>query len=264
MRMDSHLNVRHRSALGQRGQAVAEALVALFALAALWLASSWLARVQDLALNLDHATRYRAFLSARHSGLEGGTDVNERFFYDASDQWSTLKGDAVLASRYAPVDWAVLSGHPVPEQARIGGDAPAASRLRHEWRIGDAGLVRARAALSPYVPAASLDHDLTAEGAYPPGLLRAGFFDAMWPRIQRHTAIAVGAGHSASDEAAASRVALSAYAWGEPAERSYRLGQRVASAASGVDAAWNRAAPLFDWLQPWAGDLPSRHVSTAP
>ena len=65
---------------------------------------------------------------------------------------------------------------------------------------------------------------------------------------------------SASDLSVHQRSGSSDLAWREAAEASYESGQKVAEIVAPVDAAWNRPNPIFDWLNPWEGQLPGHHL----
>lgn len=80
--------------------------------------------------------------------------------------------------------------------------------------------------------------------------------------IQRHTSILTGVAHSSSDLNAHKRTAQSELAWLEATTASYESGNKVADIAGPVDSAWSRSEPVFDWLTPWAGQLPGHHLET--
>lgn len=204
----------------QAGQAMAEALLAVPLLAALW---AGIAHVGDLA----HAGVRAADLARHHAFL--------------------------AAARVDPLRPAAL--HPV--QAREGeridtvrlavrsemsGATPGeghARMLRHEWLAQDPGLLRARVSVAPR-PA-----------------WRAG--TALKPPqrpLSRYTVVATGAAHSSGDAQAQDRIALSPTGWGEAAALSRQHGMRVAQTMRRVDGPWRRAAPDFDWLRPWQGVVP--------
>ncbi|MGA0584480.1 MAG: TadE family protein, partial [Castellaniella sp.] len=126
----------------QGGQALVETLVVLVALGSLWLGIAWLGRLQDVGLQLAHASRRAAFAHA-HQGLapevlEPGGDG----YLDApGHRWRTRRDQGFLAEP-ARLDVEPL-GAMTGRQA--GEPEAAASDLHRELRLGDPRVWRASA-----------------------------------------------------------------------------------------------------------------------
>ncbi|SHG73860.1 hypothetical protein [Pollutimonas bauzanensis] len=243
---------RPAAATPQLGQALMEGMVALMALLSLWVGLSWLARLQDMALQAAHASRYAAFAFTRNPQADTEGDVRRHYFSGPAHQWSDRRGQRLLGDGLAEVALRYDSGAALAAQAQAGGAAPYAQSLRQGWRIEDTGILAGHVAVAPWPglppgPAASPSAGLN-------------YFDSQRLVLRRHTAILAGAGHAPDDAAAQQLLAGSALAWGKSADASYALGAQVAAAMVRVDAAWNRSAPVFDWLAPWAGRVPDPHL----
>jgi len=223
----------------QRGQALAESLVAFIAIIALWHAVAWLARVQDLALQASHAARFGAFAAARDPALRTSDAPDMQFFMGQQRQWTDTKGQGLLAFAYDAPTLKIESGRALPQAAQPGLDHDESQTLRDQWGVSDPGVVVAGLTLRP-------------------ADVQMG-----WPRLHRELAIAVDAGHAGSDIDAARRIRLSALGWSKAVNTSVQLGKQVTSGAKGVDAAWGRALPDFDWLTPWTTDVPAHVVRSA-
>ena len=232
------------------GQALVEGLVVVAAMAALFVAIPWLGRLQDLALQAAHASRYAAFSLARDPDLRPAESIRRHYFFGSSHQWRSLAGQRLVAQ-----DWQArlaVAPHTVPATALPGGVDSDASALRGGLALDQWGILEARVQVSfPESP------------AFPPSTVEAGRHFARWryPSLSRHTAILVDAGHAASDQLAQQRVAESGPGWGNAAAVSYSLGRRISNAVAPSDRGWGRDAPTFDWLAPWAGWLPSHHLA---
>jgi len=237
----------------QAGQALAEALVAFSALLLVWAAIAWLCRFQAIALQATHASRYIAFAEAR--GAPVSAEMVQRHFFGTSlHRWADRKGKLLFSDPGAHVRLGVERGPQLEAHAQPGQDAAYAATLRSQWQLADAGIVDARVAIElPGMLGA-------AQGG------KAGFmsalrdFDQAYPKLVRHTSIATAAGHASDDDSVQQRVAGSALAWNEPAQRAYGLGRRISSLMNPVDAGWSRPRPTFDWLGDWAGQVPGRHL----
>lgn len=240
----------------QSGQALVEALISMLILIVLWVGVGWLGRIQDLALHASHAARYSAFTATRHNTDTPEVPVFSGFFHHSGNRWMDLRGQALQASIYPSVELVFNRHAPLSTDLQIGGSNPGTAQLRADWETADKGVLTAEVHLIPTV--------LLSTGQSDTSLLRLGQFEVAYPHVRRHTAIMTGAGHSSSDLAAADRIANSALAWSEPVNQSYRLGRRVASVASQIDQAWNRPAPVFDWLHPWSEYVPQHHLRSLP
>lgn len=240
----------------QAGQAIAEGLLAMGLLAALGTAIVWLGQMQDIGLAARHAGAYAAFAAAR--GHFSADETRTSFFSGPAHRWMSLQGRLLLEQLERDVAVQLAPRDTLAGGAQPGGPPPAAGALRDAWGMED-GLLRAQVAAAPqYIrfPATRPINGVSDEDATQRKM--DGFV------LRRHTSILTGAGHASGDDAAQARLAASALAWGRDAGGSYRLGRSVHALMEGVDAAWARPAPLFDWLSPWSGHVPGRHLRSAP
>jgi hypothetical protein len=116
-----------------------------------------------------------------------------------------------------------------------GGSVPA---LLKEWKIGDDGLVVARAGAVGMITQVHLP-------AWAPS-----------PAIVRDTYMHGGTGHGQSDAQIQLHTGSSPTAWSAAAAHSAELVHQVSATTRPVDAPWRRPAPDSDWLTHWAGFVP--------
>lgn len=237
---------------GQRGQAAIEALVCLLALGVLWAGVAWLGRVQDLALQASHASRYAAFSATRSDQGPSPKGIRQGTFDGQANQWSDRHGRALQHSVYQDLRINVHRSDKFLPDVHAGATDPRVVQLRDELLNIDQRIVSAQVDL---VPSNEIS-PFGGEGT----LLKLGQLDRAYPHIRRQTSILTGSGHSSGDRSAADRIASSSLAWASIADRSYRLGRRVSSVASRVDSGWSRPVPDFDWLHPWAEYVPPHHL----
>jgi hypothetical protein len=227
----------------QGGQALAEALVILVVLGSLWVGIAWLGRLQDVGLQLAHASRRAAFAHA-HQGLppqalEPGGDG----YLDAAGQrWRTRQGQDFLAGavHLRLRSMGVLHG-PQP-----GDPVTGASAMRQELQLGDPAIWRAEVGVETA-------GSIATRGTLPD-------FDRLGLGLRRHTAILSGDGAAAGDGEAQSTLASSPHAWGNAATASRTAGEHILARLRGVDVAWGRALPDWDWIHAWTGSVPDSHV----
>lgn len=229
------------SAHAQSGQAVVEGLVVLGVLSSLWLGVAWIGRLQDVALQAGHTSRYQAF------ALGHQAQVFERLNAEVLHGQSgyTRQGGAFLNAE-ATRSTAVQDEREPTIQ--IGGGSPVAAAARQDLQLGDSRV---------WVVSA---HRQTA-GADQSGTDLQNF-DRHRLGIHRHTAIMRGSGAAVSDGAAQERLAQADSVWAHQARHSGELGERVSARMRAVDAAWGRADFAPDWLTPWTGWVPAQHLST--
>lgn len=222
---------------GQRGQALAEGVLGLAVLAVLFWAIPLIGRYQDLALQSAHASRYAAFLLARHP-FDASTlrqRVGEAYFARDEIRWRDASGEALLGRQPdVRIQAPALAG-----VARPGSGRADSARLLEDWRIGDDALVAA----AVRTPA----RNLVAFAGLPGSDLV----------LARRTAILVGAGHASDDGDAQARVRQGGAGWRQAAEQSVAAGQEVAAALSRIDQGWGRAPAGFEWLDAWQGLVPA-------
>ena len=231
----------------QSGQALVESLVAMLALAVLWVALHWLAHYQDMALSAIHASRHLAFVAARAVPEEAGHAVAQRFFNGLAHRWTDRRGRVLLEDTAVHVSQS--RPRPLSAQAQPGKNLPHSAILRRDWGLEDAGILRARVALD-------FSRMMAPSRKHGKGLLGLHVFDLPYPPVARSTSILTGAGHAASDAGVQDRVAASRLAWSDAQVASRTAGEEIALRAHGVDAGWDRADARFDWLRPWSGRVP--------
>jgi hypothetical protein len=242
----------------QRGQGLLEGLVVLLVLLSAWVAIAWIARWQDMALQATHASRFAAFSSTRHPDSMPIEPIRKHFFSGSAHQWTDRAGRELLSPERGEVSLIVNRYRELSSSAQPGGSERDAVQLRKEWAIEDAGIVSAVVRVAPQTLLG------TAPGKTDSLKIGLDQFDEHYPVLSRHTAILSGAGHASDDLDTQSRIASSVFAWSDSASRSYTLGRRVSSVMSKVDNGWGRPSPQFDWLSPWNGAVPDRHLDNAP
>lgn len=235
----------------QSGQSVVEALVLFLALIVLFMAIPWLGRISDIGLQQANASRYAAFQLTRHEEGIDESDLKHRFFLSKDHQWKDRANNDVVKSDSIHIR--MDRDKKLTDYMQPGGSGSNREVLRREWGIEDKGI--ATIAINTRPQYTQVD-DRTNE----PMSAGLSFFDQQILNIRRHTSILTGSAHSPTDLAAHKRSAASALAWREAAEASYDSGKKVADIAGPVDAAWNRPSPVFDWLEPWEGQLPRHHL----
>jgi hypothetical protein len=257
----------HGTRRAQGGQALVEAYVVLAVLASLWLAVAWLGRLQDLGLQLAHASRRVAFAHA-HQGLDvqalaPGVDG---YLQAEGHRWATRAGVWLLSSPGLPANGGpdVLGGTP---------HAPAGAAAAVRWHVERTGLQPALQVGDPLAGAQTWrgqlglgDDDIwravvsarTHGKPQPSGRLRD--FDHLGLRPGRHTAILRGSGAAAGDTQVQATLGSSARAWHDLASVSQAAGQRAGQRLQGIDEAWGRASVSWDWLGPWTAWVPGDHL----
>lgn len=238
----------------QSGQGLLEGLIVLLALLSVWVAIAWIARWQDMGLQASHASRFAAFSSTRHSGLLPIESIRTHFFSGPAHQWADRTGSQLLSPERGEVSLTINRYRELSSTAQPGGNSSDVVQLRKEWEIEDAGIVSAVVSVSAQAP-----RQVTVEKT---DSLKIGLaqFDDNYPILSRYTAILTGAGHATEDLGVQDRVASSSFAWNDTASRSYALGRRIEAVMSKVDNGWGRPKPQFDWLSPWSGAVPQRHL----
>ncbi len=229
------------NAAAQRGHALVEALVILGVLAVAWLAVAWLGRLRDLDLQALHASRHRAFLHA-HQGMPDLPPVADSpFFSGAGQRWGSRHATDLLAQAHARLYQRADAAPRLP-----GDTFPTGPMVRRELGLGDESIWMSEVELS------------TAGVSQVSGSLRD--FDQRALRLRRHTAIFRGDGASSDDGQVQSVLAGAGVLWREAAGRSARLAEAVDIRMRPLDASWARAHLRTDWLAPWTGKIPARHL----
>lgn len=246
--------MRHPSyARAQGGQSLLEGMVALLVLSSIWVGVTWVGRLQDIALTTQHASGRAAFAAARQDTAGLSDRLRKGFFDRPAHRWADRAGSRLLAA--TPDDVLIsLDRDPVLSLlAQPGGPGSVATQLRSDWALHDTGLVTARVVSRP--SSGGLGHNRSG------GILGLRILDISLPVLARHTSILVGAGHASADTSVQRILRQSGLAWSGAADASKSAGRMVAGIMNDVDAGWDRSTPDFDWLLPWAGRVPGRHLS---
>lgn len=244
----------------QHGQALAEALVVCLALLMLWAGSTWLARLQNVALQAQHAAGFAAFAASRSWPVEGGESRTPHFFQGAAHDWRDLAGRRLL--RDTSQVGTFFNDARILQPSTQAGELPESHALARQLRVFHDGIhtaqVRVQAGKARPAPL-----DVASSGRMPHGSgVRAYLGTA--PVIRRHVAIVTGAGHAATDSLAAFRLGESALAWASAYRLSGDAASRVNTAVAATDAAWDRPDLQTDWLLPWHRDVPQDHRQVLP
>ena len=237
----------------QSGQSVVEALVLLLVLILMFMAIPWLGRISDIGLQQSSASRYAAFQLTRDANTLIENDIKARFFLQPEHQWKDRANKQITEREHIHVS--VTRNKKLNTDAQPGGDGSHQLKLRREWEIEDQGIANVSIDTRPQYTQVD---DRTNEPMSP----SLSFFDQQIINIHRHTAILTDTAHSSSDLYAHQRSAQRQLAWSEATTASYESGQKIRDIASPVDAAWSRPEPVFDWIKPWAGQLPQHHLGT--
>ena len=223
-----------------RGQALVEGVVVLLALIALWVCTTWLFRLQDIALQTTHAAGFSAFSAARgDDAVVVQRGIRRQFFQGPAHQWRTLPGSQWLSPARDEVE-VTRQSHALPDfSGQPGGGTPGVSVLLADWSVPDNDLVTGQVAVQP--------RSLATGTA---------------PRLVRRQGILVGAGHGRHDSDVLARLGRSSTGWSGSASASTNAGQGLAVVLQPLDAGWGRAEARFDWLEPWVGDVPARYLQS--
>lgn len=238
----------------QDGQSLLEGMVALLVLGSIWAGVAWLGRLQDIALTTQHASGRAAFAAARQDTAGLPDRLREGFFDRPAHQWADRAGSRLLAATPDDVLISLDRGPVLSLLAQPGGSGSVATQLRSDWALHDTGLITARVVSRP---TSALSHNR------PDGILGLRILDISLPVLARHTSILIGAGHAPADTSVQRILRQSGLAWSGAADTSKSAGRMVAGIMNDVDDGWDRPTPDFDWLLPWAGRVPGRHLSRA-
>lgn len=221
------------------GQAVAESVLALGALAILFWAVPLIGRYQDIALESTHASRHAAFMETRVSDrAEAEQALRKHYFSGAGMRWRDTHGDPLLTGP------AGLGLQRIASTADLQPAFNTGAHLYEDWRLDDTGILVATVSAKA--------RNLVSQT----NSLAQGVFT-----FRGHTAILTGAGHAADDADVQRRIASGHTGWAAAARQSRAAGERVAGSMQRVDAAWGRAGPQFDWLSAWASLVPEDRLT---
>jgi len=243
----------------QSGQALAEGMIAMAALAVVGLAIADTGRWHMLAQEVGLAARQAAFAWTRGDLEAGGAPLAAAapLASPASAYSSAFPAfpafPASPASQASPAFPAPRS--PAGSSSLAPGRAPAL-RLAPIAALADAGQPGAAHGGAAELRRQWGLHDEAIQAAFASVAGLRQPFGGGRPTLRRHVAVLAGAGHAGSDAAVQQRVAQSALAWADASRASMLAGSRVADRTAPADRAWGRPAPVFDWLGPWAGAVP--------
>lgn len=233
----------------RRGQSLVEGLVLLLVLISFFIAIPWLGRLLDIGLQQTSASRYMAFQWTRRMVAPDDLEVKQKFFLAKEHNWRDRQQHKIVNANNITIrsDRQLL----LSDEMQPGQRETYAPILRQQWGIADKGVVIAQLQVTPQY----WHHNNVASALG----IDAGFLERLPLTLYRHTAILMDAGHSDTDENSHRRAGTSALAWKDVTERSYALGQHIQRYAEPVEG-FDRDAPVFDWLVPWAGKLPQHHL----
>lgn len=232
----------------RKGQSLVESMVAFLGLIVLFLAIPWLGRLVDINLQAENASRYGAFSMSRRLDHLDEQAIKQKFFLSKEHHWKNRRQEDIVTAEQIKLVHnrsAVLS-----DEAQAGQNTNFAKALRQEWSLQDRGIADIQIQVTPEYGDQPSSNGLWLDG---------GFLERLVIPIKRHTAILSDAGHSDTDIHSHQRTASSSLAWKQVSHDSYALGRHIQKYASPVEG-FERAQPIFDWLVPWAGKLPERHI----
>lgn len=230
------------------GQSLVEGLIIFLGLILLFLAVPWLGRLIDINLQAENASRYGAFSLTRKLDSIDGQDIKQKFFLSKEHQWRNRRQENIVEQEQ--IELAIDTSTSLSDVAQAGQNLSQAKVLRKEWGLQDRGIANVQVRVTPDYHARPSSNTLG---------LDAGFFERLVIPMQRHTAILTDAGHSDTDIHSHQRTGRSSLAWKKVASESYALGQHIQKYAAPVEG-FERAQPIWDWLVPWAGKIPSQHL----
>lgn len=227
----------------QAGQALVESVVVVATLAGLCIAITWLGRLQGIDMQAMNVSRHQAFAHALQDIEDPARFAAESaYLVGLGQQWGARSGGGLLAH----VGGQLRMTTRVPDVSL--GRQAASLGVRHELPLGDEAVWLSRVSLST----AGLDRRPA------PDALRD--FDQRSMFLDRHTAILRGAGTAQSDQRVQSVLANAGALWAMDGSASLRAGRAADQRLRPLDAAWGRPDLQTDWLGPWAGWVPSRHL----
>lgn len=216
----------------QRGQAIIEMLVVVVAIFGLLWALLWLQRWQQVKTQTQH-----------HAALQA-------FRFSQSHSLSHLPIDTELQPAYLQGLYSSISHQEYSESLSLGEmpmQSPFLATAHNDGLFGDSERWRFQSRAAA---------DTWQNGAW-----KQRVFDFMPEmQVQSQTSIWVGAGYAESDSQAVQRLQGSASLWGATHSASSAGINALAPFLTPVDAAWKRATPSTNWLQPWQESVPSRHT----
>ncbi len=215
------------------GQSVAEFLVFIVVIGALWLSVSWLGRFQDLAIAISNTTRYGAFYIAHQDGATSLSNPSNSVLLHQKAQWSNSHSKSLLDSSFeAPNTRHYFDAKNIDDSMQIGKSEKHARVLRSELGTEESGFLVIQTELEPS------RHEL------------------YYPAISRRIVIATGSGLSGSEDKTVFNIRSSSYAWSQAEKSSFGLAKLINKASEEIDSAWGRAKLNLDWLSPWKSHVP--------
>lgn len=231
----------------QKGQALAEALILLIILGALFVAIMWLGRLQDIALQLSHASRHSAFKLA----YQKHDIAQDEYFADYLRNSSWLKRDGNnLPDNYE----LTVNNTNTNSYASAGKKFSQPLQLFDELKLADKQIWR-------FTASSLINGDNSVRSKDSNAGYTLANFDLQQLQLSRFTAIMRAVPSINSDEQVQNNLSDSPSAWGQMARHSIGIGQQVTNRLKGVDSGWGRSMPNWDWLKSWTARIPARHLS---
>lgn len=213
----------------QKGQALTEALILLVLLAALFMAVTWLGKLQDIGLQLNHASRHNAFkIAYQKQDLSTDSYLAD---YLSNSRWARQDGANLIGDFELAITPTEINPYKYANKKFVSSLA-----LFDELKLVDKNLWQITASTN------------TAERNRPD------------LRLSRFTTILRDVPSIKDDAQVQTNLANSNSAWRRNSDQSIRLGQELTSRLKGLDKAWNRSLPDWDWLKSWTGEVPRRHL----
>lgn len=225
----------------QKGQAIIEAMVLMLVLATLLVALMWLGRLQDIGLQLSHASRHNAFKFAYQK-----IDVmsaNDMASYIQNSFWKNRNASNLINTTDFSIKDTQLSSYINTDKKFI-----TAIKLFDELELDDKTIWQSMAAAEV--------------GTLNKNFANLAKFDQQKLHIMRFTAIMRSSPTVSNDTEVQSRLANSPSVWANQAKHSINLGQKLNHRLQNIDSAWNRSLPEWDWLNGWVSSVPKRHLRT--
>lgn len=224
----------------QKGQAIIESLILLLVLATIFLAIMWLGRLQDIGLQLNHASRHNAFKLA-YQKMYLSAD-NSAVNYLQTNKWLSRNGSSLINNASFSINITNNNPYLYTHKKFIN-----SLELIDELNLSDKLIWQSKA--------------IANTGNLSKGFNSLAKFDLQKLQINRFTSIMRAPNTISDDRQVQLNLANSPSAWANQANYSINLGKQVSSRLQGIDQAWARDLPKWDWLGSWLSKLPKRHLN---
>lgn len=218
----------------QLGQAMIEALLLIIVLASLFIAVIWINKLQDIGLQLNHQSRNLVFKYAYQKTDIADNDYLQKNIW-LNRQTESLINNITINNKNNESGAYYLVGK------NFGHILP----LFDELKLGDSSILKTT------VSASIGDLDKPS---------RISNFDRNKLTISRYTSIMTDVKTIPNDSQIQENLRGSKTIWHSQANKSIALGHELEDKLQGIDQAWGRPLPNWDWLGRWASQLPARHL----